>query len=316
MGRASRETAKFFAARRDEKAHRNRYEASRLRRGRRGRDMTSKDNFEFAHAHRKEVAWMSQNTNTLPVHPAILDAIRASADEQEFNLYPRKAGVVGLSEAIKEDLRLDDLEMILTNGGIEGEYIATRALLKAGDEVLSTDPAFLPIHDQVAMAGARAIEADIYRAPYGLTPERALESVTPATKLLLVIDPNNPPGSGYSPAHEEGVAAGRAEDLRTEPGDDSPDRCKGRRGLTAGVPVEGQHVRHRPRSDWSEPGGRRRTAAARPPRPHARGIVPIEETRRQVPPRLVHRFGRGLRAVRPGVPCGDGQARGVTPTES
>src|SRR5207245_1510363 len=81
-------------------------------------------------ARRKEVAWMSQNTNTLPVHPAILDAIRASADEQEFNLYPRKAGVVGLSEAIKEDLRLEDVEMILTNGGIEGEYIATRALLK------------------------------------------------------------------------------------------------------------------------------------------------------------------------------------------
>jgi len=168
--------------------------------------MTSKDNFEFAHAHRKDVAWMSQNTNTLPVHPAILDAIRASADEQEFNLYPRKAGVFGLSETIKEDLRLDDVEMILTNGGIEGEYIATRALLKAGDEVLSTDPAFLPIHDQVAMAGAHAIEADIYRAPYVLTPEHALESVTPATKLLLVIDPNNPLGSGYSRAQIKGLA--------------------------------------------------------------------------------------------------------------
>ena len=110
-----------------------------------------------------------------------------------------------MSEAIKEDLRLDDVEMILTNGGIEGEYIATRALLKAGDEVLSTDPAFLPIHDQVAMAGARAIEADIYRAPYVLTPERALESVTPATKLLLVIDPNNPLGSGYSRAQIKGL---------------------------------------------------------------------------------------------------------------
>ena len=168
--------------------------------------MTSKDNFDFAHAHRSEVAWMSQNTNTLPVHPAILDAIRASADEQEFNLYPRKAGVVGLSEAIKEDLRLDDVEMILTNGGIEGEYIATRALLKAGDEVLSTDPAFLPIHDQVAMAGAHAIEADIYRAPYVLTPEHALESVTRGTKLLLVIGPNNPLGSGYSRAQIAGLA--------------------------------------------------------------------------------------------------------------
>src|SRR5437899_6565775 len=56
------------------------------------------------------------------------------------------------------------------------------------------------------MAGARAIEADIYRAPYVLTPERALESVTPATKLLLVIDPNNPLGSGYSRAQIKGLA--------------------------------------------------------------------------------------------------------------
>src|SRR2546422_1441732 len=108
--------------------------------------MTSKDNFEFAHEHRHEVAWMSQNTNTLPVHPSILDAIRTSADEREFNLYPRKAGISGLSEAIKADLGPDDaVDMILTNGGIEGEYIATRALLEAGGAGLSTGPALLPI---------------------------------------------------------------------------------------------------------------------------------------------------------------------------
>jgi len=168
--------------------------------------MTSKDNFEFAHEHRHEVAWMSQNTNTLPVHPSILDAIRTSADEREFNLYPRKAGIPGLADTIREDLGLDDADMILTNGGIEGEYIATRALLKAGDEALSTDPAFLPIHDQVAMTGAHAIEVDIYRKPYVLTPDLALESITPATKMLLAIDPNNPLGSGYSRSQIKGLA--------------------------------------------------------------------------------------------------------------
>src|SRR5438093_1268924 len=168
--------------------------------------MTSKDNFEFAHEHRHEVAWMSQNTNTLPVHPSILEAIRTSADDREFNLYPRKAGISGLADAIREDLGLDDAHMILTNGGIEGEYIATRALLKAGDEALSTDPAFLPIHDQVAMTGAHAIEVDIYRKPYVLTPDLALESITPATKMLLAIDPNNPLGSGYSRSQIKGLA--------------------------------------------------------------------------------------------------------------
>src|SRR3989441_10799778 len=168
--------------------------------------MTSKDNFEFAHGHRREVAWMSQNTNTLPVHPSILEAIRTSADDREFNLYPRKAGIYGLADAIREDLGLDDADMILTNGGIEGAYIATRPLLKAGDEALSTDPAFLPIHDQVAMAGAHAVEVDTYRKPYVLTPELALESITPATKMLLVIDPNNPLGSGYSRSQIKGLA--------------------------------------------------------------------------------------------------------------
>ena len=168
--------------------------------------MTSKDNFEFAHEHRRDVAWMSQNTNTLPVHPSILEAIRQSVEEREFNLYPRKAGIFGLPEAIREDLGLEDVDMILTNGGIEGEYIATRALLKAGDEALSTDPSFLPIHDQVAMTGAKAVEVDIYRKPYVLTPEAAEPALTPATKMLLVIDPNNPLGSGYTRSQIKGLA--------------------------------------------------------------------------------------------------------------
>src|SRR5439155_146084 len=52
--------------------------------------------------------------------------------------------------------------------------------------------------DQVAMAGARAVEVDIYRKPYLLTPEQANEAITPQTRMVLLIDPNNPLGSGYS----------------------------------------------------------------------------------------------------------------------
>src|SRR2546428_9661660 len=116
----------------------------RPRSGSREDSMTSKDNFEFAHEHRREVAWMSQNTNTLPVHPSILEAIRTSADEREFNLYPPKAGIFGLSDAIREDLGLDDADMILTNGGIAGESIPTRAPRKAGAPATWTAPASPP----------------------------------------------------------------------------------------------------------------------------------------------------------------------------
>src|SRR5437867_5079388 len=120
--------------------------------------MTSIDNFEFAHEHRRDVVWMSQNTNTIPMPRAIKDAILRSVEESEYNLYPFKRGLFGLPEAVKQDLGLDEQDVLITNGGIEGEYMATRALLKPGDEVISTDPSFLPIHDQIAMAGARAVE--------------------------------------------------------------------------------------------------------------------------------------------------------------
>jgi len=167
--------------------------------------MASIDNFEFAHRHHKDVAWMSQNTNTLPLHPKIEAAIKKSVDEREFNLYPFKRGVFGLSEGIKADLGLEDFDVHMTNGGIEGTYIATRALLKPGDEVVSTDPSFLPIHEQVSMSAARPVEVDIYRKPWVLTPEAAEEAVTPATKMLLLIDPNNPLGSGYARSQVKGL---------------------------------------------------------------------------------------------------------------
>ncbi|TLZ64864.1 MAG: pyridoxal phosphate-dependent aminotransferase [Methanobacteriota archaeon] len=168
--------------------------------------MTSIDNFEFAHEHRRDVVWMSQNTNTIPMPRAIKDAILRSVEESEYNLYPFKRGLSGLPEAVKEDLGLEEQDVLITNGGIEGEYMATRALLRPGDEVISTDPSFLPIHDQIAMAGARAVEIDIYREDYRLHADWANEAATARSRILLLIDPNNPLGSGYTRSEVRALA--------------------------------------------------------------------------------------------------------------
>jgi len=160
--------------------------------------MASIDNFEFAHKHRRQVVWMSQNTNTIPLSPKINEAIKKSADEREYNLYGFKRGVFGLTDAIKEDLKLNDWSIHLTNGGIEGLYMANRGYLQPGDEVIASDPSFLPIHEQVLMAGAKVKELDIYHHPWKLTADQVAEAVTPKSKILLLIDPNNPIGSAYS----------------------------------------------------------------------------------------------------------------------
>ncbi len=141
---------------------------------------------------------MSQNTNTIPLDPGINEAILKSLREEEYHLYPYKGGIFGLTEAIKEDLSTEDHGVFLTNGGIEALYSAQRALLRDGDEVISTDPSFLPIHRQAEMSEARVVELPIYGSPWKLSAEAVERSVDPRTKALLLIDPHNPLGSGYT----------------------------------------------------------------------------------------------------------------------
>ena len=155
--------------------------------------------FNFAHKHAKEIVWMSQNTNQIPMTDVIEKAILDAVSWKEYNLYPRSNGIFGLTELLKKHLGLpDDYEVLITNGGIEGLYILTRALLEKGDEVICTDPSFLPIHHQIEISGARAVELPIYQKPWKFTPEQIQEAVTPNTKMILLIDPINPMGTAYT----------------------------------------------------------------------------------------------------------------------
>lgn len=140
---------------------------------------------------------MSQNTNTIPTDPAIIDAIISAAKERVYNLYPYRKGSFGLPEAIQEDLGLSEFDIHITNGGIEALYILNRALLSKGDEVIATDPSFLPIHHQMTLSEAKPIEIGIYADPYKMTEDQVNEAVTDKTKMILLIDPLNPLGTDY-----------------------------------------------------------------------------------------------------------------------
>ena len=129
------------------------------------------DEFARAHERWKDVVWMSQNTNTIPTDPSVIEAIIEAAQERVYNLYPYKKGVFGLPEALKKDLGTPDMSVLITNGGIEALYILNRALLSKGDEVIATDPSFMPIHHQFSLSEAKTVEIGIYKEPYKVTAE-------------------------------------------------------------------------------------------------------------------------------------------------
>ena len=89
--------------------------------------------------------------------------------------------------------------VVITSGTSEGIELALTALAESGDEVLVPVPTY-PLYTAVlAKIGARAV---FYRTDptRGWLPDidHVRSLVTPATRALVVIDPNNPTGATYS----------------------------------------------------------------------------------------------------------------------
>jgi len=155
------------------------------------------DAFRYAHAHRNEIAWMSQNTNHLVPPEPIRAALEAAIRERRYEGYPLATGDPELIELAQADLGLSGMAPFLTGGGTESLYMITRALLQRGEEVIASDPSYLIIHKFIDLCGARAQTLDIYRPPFRLTADQVQEAIGPTTRMVLLIDPLNPLGSGY-----------------------------------------------------------------------------------------------------------------------
>jgi len=156
------------------------------------------DPFVYAHKKEKEIVWMSQNTNQLETTPKINENIIEAVEENKYNLYPYKQGILGLKEVLLEDLGLTEgFDALITNGAIEATYGLTRAMLDGGDNVIASDPSFMPIHHQVELCDAEMREIDVYDPPYKMTVEEIKEQIDENTEMILLIDPLNPLGSTY-----------------------------------------------------------------------------------------------------------------------
>ena len=157
------------------------------------------DAFRYAHAHRHEIAWLSQNTNHLVPPEIVRSAIESAVRDRRYEGYPFASGDPELVEAIAKDFDAAryGIAPFLTGGGTEALYMTTRALLASGDEVIASDPSYLIIHRFIDLCGAAPRNLDIYTPPYRLTADRIQAAIGPRTRMILLIDPLNPLGSGY-----------------------------------------------------------------------------------------------------------------------
>ena len=137
--------------------------------------------------------------------PHMIEAVeRAMRDGH--NGYAPSVGILPAREAVAGELSRRGMpvsadRVVITSGTSEGIELTLTALAEGGDEVLVPSPTY-PLYTAVlAKIGARPVFYKKDPANGWLPDVDEIERlVTPATRALVVIDPNNPTGASYPEA--------------------------------------------------------------------------------------------------------------------
>lgn len=140
-----------------------------------------------------------QITHDLVIDSAMLDA------KDGHTKYTHALGDPELRKAIQDhfkkgyDLSIPINEMLMVVGACHGMYLALKALLNPGDEVLVPEPYFTPYLQQITHNQGIAVPVITKESEsFHLTIEALEAAVTENSKVLILNNPNNPTGASLS----------------------------------------------------------------------------------------------------------------------
>lgn len=161
-----------------------------------------------------ELKWLGQNTNHFPMHPEVRRALHAAIDDESFHAYAPPLGLEELRQAIVGDLGLPEQSAVVTDGAVAALAMACRAFCRPGNGFVTTDPGWKWPLQFAARAGALVTEIPIYGADtgYKLSADALIAGTDANTRVIYLVDPNNPLGTSYTAREIEAFAL-RAREL-------------------------------------------------------------------------------------------------------
>jgi aminotransferase len=127
--------------------------------------------------------------------------------------YTHPLGIQPLREAIADNIRAnggadyDADEIMITPGGQQGMFIIALSLLNPGDEILVPCPGYNPYGQAAEMSDAVVVKIPMsMETNFTLTAEMVEAHVTPKSKILVLINPNNPTGTVTPPDEVRKIA--------------------------------------------------------------------------------------------------------------
>jgi histidinol-phosphate aminotransferase len=135
------------------------------------------------------------NENTVGCSPRVIELLKERLDAGCLAIYP-EYGEAKAAVAEFFGVALD--RFIFTNGTDEAIQVFINTYVDDGQEVLVLRPAYAMYRFYAQVAGAAVREID-YEGPAMDFPLAAvLDAITPATRAVLIANPNNPTGTGLS----------------------------------------------------------------------------------------------------------------------
>ncbi|HEX9844634.1 MAG TPA: aminotransferase class I/II-fold pyridoxal phosphate-dependent enzyme [bacterium] len=145
--------------------------------------------------------------STQPPPPHVAEALKAYIDSGRLRIYPAYGG---FQEQLAAYAGVRPEQLLLTNGSDSAIQLITHALLGEGDEMVMARPGFFVTEACALSAGAKVVAPEYPRADMAFPLEGVLAAVTPRTRLIVVVSPNNPTGTTASGEQIETI-------LRTHP---------------------------------------------------------------------------------------------------
>jgi aspartate/methionine/tyrosine aminotransferase len=111
-------------------------------------------------------------------------------------------------EALRHGIDLDPGRIVLTASTSEAYGFLFKLLCDPGDEVLVPRPSYPLFEHLSSLDGVRALPYTLdYYGRWSLDVDGLTRAITPRTRAILVVSPNNPTGSCLSAAELEALAA-------------------------------------------------------------------------------------------------------------
>jgi len=142
----------------------------------------------------RKIYKLSSNENPLGQSPLATEALIAAA--KNIHIYPDQTDI-RLREALVEDFNdeLDVDQFVCGNSGSEIIDMVLRVFINEGDEVIFSNPCFLPYSVFSRWYGAKQVDVPLKKPDHTLDIEGILAAITGKTKVIFLTSPNNPTGT-------------------------------------------------------------------------------------------------------------------------